>query len=744
MGHFYRVTASQRWLEARRLRSQPDIVPVLLLSRPAMSPVSLALVLVDPGCPGRPDAVAHGVVSSVLAPLASALARHANVRVGLALSAPTAAVLVDDPEDQGILNRLVDASRRGQLELLGGPHWGAPLAQTPWADLQRQLRAQQDWLASHVGTPVRGAWVPLGAWDPLVPRALSPLGLRYAFAPRRLAGASGSPVEDAGPVRVSRDGASVRVLLVDDALSQSATTHPMQLLEDLRIRSTQGSKNHVVAVSLEDLGPERIAALVASLAASTVRSLVPWQMVERSPARATSLLAGVSLEQALWRLPPELAAELKESRSPWVSGPTWDQILTTLPASGRLHAACVRASGRVAAARRLLRARSDARDGAALGDATARLDRALAAGLLEPGPRGHAWNAVARAAAWRDLVAAETCAGKLLGDGRTGVQAGEDDEPVMVRTPDLRAVLDPADGGTLRELHLWGEHPVLNTLERRLPPLWEQTGFPVLVDEEDADDLDTAKVRVDVEVEVELEDDATEEASFFSQQVVADRLPRVAFQDRFFGPQLSLANLARSQPPEIGDFAQGSYRVERADTVGGGVEVVLGREGSVRPAPGVEGLVRLTKVWRFSGHAPLLSVDYQLSNRSREPVQARFGVVLTFNVDGATSASRTLRLGQEPPMSQLSAGEARRVATVVATYADLGFEVVLRTSDPVTALCHPVLSAVADSSRKADWAARPREAFQGVCLALVWPMDLWGEERRRLSVELEARSLGRW
>ena len=63
---------------------------------------------------------------------------------------------------------------------------------------------------------------------------------------------------------------------------------------------------------------------------------------------------------------------------------------------------------------------------------------------------------------------------------------------------------------------------------------------------------------------------------------------------------------------------------------------------------------------------------------------------------------------------------------------------------PVTALCHPVLSAVADSGRTADWAARPTEAFQGVCFALVWPMDLWGEERRRLSVELEARSLGRW
>lgn len=684
------------------------------------------------------------MVSSVLAPLASVLARHANVRVGLSLAAPTAAALVADPDDLGILNRLVDASRRGQLELLGGPHWGAPLAQTPWADLQRQLRAQQDWLATHVGTPVRGAWVPLGAWDPLVPRVLSPLGLRYSFAPRRLAGASGSPVDDAGPVRVSRDGASVRVLLVDDALSQSATIHPMQLLEDLRVRSSRGSQNHVVAVSLEDLGPERVAALISSLAASTVRSVVPWQMVERSPARSTSLLAGVSLDQALWRLPPELAAELKDSRSPWASGPTWDQVLTTLPASGRLHAAAVRASGAITAARRVLRTRPDARDGAALRDATERLDRALAAGLLEPGPRGHAWDAAARASAWRDLVAAETWAGRFLGEGRTRVQAGDDDEPVLVRTPDLRAVLDPAEGGTLRELHLWGEHPLLNNLERRLPPLWEKAGFPVLVDDEDVDDLDTAKVQVDVDVEVELEDDATEEVSFFSQEVVADRLPRVAFQDRFFGPQLSLSNLARSQPPEIGDFAKGSYRVERADAVSGGVEVVLGREGSVRPAPGVEGLVRLTKVWRFSGHAPLLSVDYQLSNRSREPVQARFGVVLTLNVDGATSASRTLRLGQAQPVSQLSLGEASRVTTVTATYADLGFEVVLRTSDPVTALCHPVLSAVADSGRTADWAARPTEAFQGVCLALVWPMDLWGEERRRLSVELEARSLGRW
>jgi hypothetical protein len=330
----------------------------------------------------------------------------------------------------------------------------------------------------------------------------------------------------------------------------------------------------------------------------------------------------------------------------------------------------------------------------------------------------------------------------VLGERRIRVATGDDDEPVLVTTPDLRAVLDPASGGSLREVHLWGEHPLLNTLERRLPPLWQETGLPALVDDEDFEDLDTAKVRIQMELEVE--DDATEEAQIVNQEPVSDALPRVAFQDRFFGPQLSLSNLARSQPPEIGDFAVGAYRLERAEVVSGGVEVVLGREGSVRPAPGIEGLVRLTKTWRFSGHAPLMSVDYQLSNRSREPVQARFGVVLTLNVDSEVTASRTLRMGTKGPLSHLARAEAQGVDTVRVTYADLGFEVLLRTSDPVTAFSHPVLASVADSGRSADWAPRPAEAFQGVCLALVWPMDLWGEERRQVAVELEARSLGRW
>lgn len=709
-----------------------------------MSPLSLSLVLVDPACPGQAPSVVAASLDSVLAPLVEALAAHPNVRVALHLAGPTTETLAARGSGQGsLLRQLGERSRAGQLELLGGPRWGASLAHTPWADVQRQLRNQLDWLVAHVGTPVRGAWSPHGAWDPLHPRILAPLGLRYTFAPGRLAAASGVPTSTAGPLRVTRGGASVQVLLVDQGLGASAATDPAALVGALRLRGLQGHHAHVAVVSLAHLNAARVTRLISQLAASTVRAVVPWQLVERARSQPAALLAGVPLDQAVWRLPPELAQELQGASSRWVAGPPWELALGALPAAGRLQDACDRVSDVLIAAGRQLRAKPDPAQAEKASQAADLMDRAHTAGAREPGPGGSAWDGRVRATAWRNLLTAERWAARVLGAARTSVRSNGDDEPVVVRTPDLWAVVDPRHGGTLRELHLWGQHPLLNTLERRLPPTPADSDLPVLVDDEGFEDTDTARTAVLVDLEVE--DELTDEAPVVAVGPVADRLPRVAFQDRFFGTPLTLSNLSRSQPPEIGDFADGAYRLERAEVADGGVEVVLGREGAVRPGPDTEGLVRITKTWRFSGHAPLLGVDYLLSNRSREPVRSRFGVVLTLNVDSAVGPSRVVRFGEGRPAPQRVASQGRELEQIAVKYADLGFEVLVRASPAVTAWAYPVYSTVPCSPRVAAWAQPPEQAFQGLCLTVVWPMDLWGEERRRVSLSLEARSLGsRW
>ena len=116
----------------------------------------------------------------------------------------------------------------------------------------------------------------------------------------------------------------------------------------------------------------------------------------------------------------------------------------------------------------------------------------------------------------------------------------------------------------------------------------------------------------------------------------------------------------------------------------------LGREGTARAHAGSEGLLRITKTWRFSGHAPVLSVDYLLGNRSRDPVRARFGVTLTVNVDGQLGASRVVRLPGGRPLPFDHAFEQDDVGRFGLVFADLGFELQLRATPAVTLLAYPV------------------------------------------------------
>jgi hypothetical protein len=697
----------------------------------------LALVVVDATPPGaRPGALA-AAISDGLDPLVRALEGHQGVRLGLHLSGTLGAAL--KRQDPDLLARMVALSRRGQLELLGGPRFGAPPAHTQWVDSVRQLRQHHEWLSSTFGTPVRGAWLPAGAWDPILPRLLHQVGLRYALLDTRLARAAGAQDSGAGPYVAERDGSFARLVAFDDQLTALAVRDPRVLAHTLRARAAQQRRAHTVVIPLSALDIDRVVALFSVLSHGSLRVAVPWQLVERVGARRLAPVAGLPIAAACARLSPAAAAQLRAAESPWVTGPAWEATLHRFDAADRLHAAQARVSALVAAAGRAA-ARTGQRD--RLPALIERLARGQAGAALEPGPDGAMWDPRARHAAWRALAQADAAAWRMSDRPRCHVHAPPDPpgdrptrEAIVVHTPDLVAVIDPARGGAMSELTLWGEHPVHNTLARPERPIDADTALlPVLLDDVDLPTGEGARAIPPVP--------APPTVTSTSQAEAQDRHRRLSFQDRMFGASLTFANLRRSQPPEIGDFADGSYRVERAEKIAGGVEIALSREGALRPAPGVEGLVRVAKIWRFSGHAPCFSVSYDLSNRSREPVGARFGVTLNLNLDGETGPSRVLRFPDARPLPMETAVERSGVDRLDLVFADAGFELTLRVSPAVTVYAYPVFVRAPAAELQAGWAAAsPPSDFQGVSLNLLWPMDLWGEERRRVSIELEARAL---
>lgn len=744
-----------------------------------MHPITVIPVFADPLCaldaPGRVDAVGRGALTALVERLEAAPA----VRCGLALSG----ALLGWVEGAGapVLDRLVKLCARGQVEPLCAPRGGAALPLLPERDALVQLQVQRRALLGRLGVPVRGAVLPAGAWDPSVIAPISRAGLGWVLVPEALFLVGGGRPE-ALPAwgTAERGGLSVGVL---PALSLPAALP----LPALRARAEAGQRCVTALVPLGEA-----AALVERLAAAAgaFRTGVPVQVVERLPSGGRlAPAAGTASELAPFLMGPEAARAWRDAASGRLVdglaalgraavGPPVETVLARHGAARRLHGALSDTSLLVAALRREAAKRPELTE--ATESAAHHLFVAQGWSALDPAPGGGLRDPAVRQAAWRALGQARAVVEAALGPPPPVEAADADGDgfpELRVRLPHGRYTVAPGLGGALTEWWVPGIGNLLNTHDR-VAEGWhhldEEHGLPALgAGGDGAGVSDASPPEIGVEVAFDL-DDPSEEAAAPAPVAVAlvtaddaadeddadlptdegpapaldldaltpleelvpaawldgvDRVPRLALLDRFLGPATPLSAFARGQADEEGDFAGAPYRVERAGPrPDGAVEIVLAREGVLRSARG-EGLLRLTRTLVFAADEPVLRVEWELVNRSREVLSSRFAVEINTALDGLDGPARGLRLPGRPPIGAAEPAVLDSVAEAAFAWTDLGVMLRLRPDRPAGVLHLPVHAPVPS-------AGRPLAVFQGSAVLLWWPLRLWGEERSRFGLEL--------
>jgi len=226
--------------------------------------------------------------------------------------------------------------------------------------------------------------------------------------------------------------------------------------------------------------------------------------------------------------------------------------------------------------------------------------------------------------------------------------------------------------------------------------------------------------------------------------LVDDGHARLAFQERFPGPELQTGNIVLAQAPELGDFVGGRYQLVRADASDSGEQVVvLTRDGQVQTAEGRR-MVRITKRMVFSPEVTGVGVHYDVINRYSDPIHARFGVEINLNLDGGRGEGRGIEARVLDP-SAADGLQVRRVALEASATVEDVVEVGWLLDDHgrrvwiSTPTAAKLYAVPMDTVR---WARRGFErAPQGHSLLLVWDLELWGDERKRfdLSLRVEAR-----
>ncbi len=352
-----------------------------------------------------------------VAPLLDAL-EGSGARVGLVLSGEVLGALEAAPVVRDRLRALVD---QGAVELLGTPLYAPVLALLPERDAVGQLLAHAGLLRRLLGVRPRGAVLPHGLWEPILPRVLGAAGLRWVAVPEAHLREAGAGLD--GIHRTEREGHCVALLPIADGAAEG---------RGLVVRRLEGP-----------------AALAE--AASEGPTVLPSQAVD-------------------------LGADLGRVYLPaW--GRPWEPHLVRHEVANRLHKKTLRVSLLIERLGRHLERddRSTRPDPAHLVQARRYLYRAQAAAPYGP-PGVH--DPAIRERAWRDAVRAEEVALEALEAGeRFVVERLDHDcdgvEDVLLRTPDTALVIHPRGAG-VTELTVGSLGRNVAAVPTRRPP----TGAP--------------------------------------------------------------------------------------------------------------------------------------------------------------------------------------------------------------------------------------------------------------------------
>ncbi len=709
-------------------------------------------------------------------PLLRELGKHPELPVVLHVGG-TVLDFLEAEHPEGI-ERMQLMVQRGQLELIGGGYYEPVLSAIPERDAVGQLRLCARRHKHLVGETPQGAMLAYGAWDPCLPRLLQRADLRYAVMEScafRHAGLEPEQVD--GHFAVERQGKTVAVF---PDLAGEDPVHPgMEPTRVLGLLRRYASRRRRLVVWMLDAREFGLRPGSDELSWGRSGGWIPrllgqvatqdhWlkfttfsQLLARlRPTARVYLPACMEPAMQALAVPPEPAVPkgrpavtatlsgIARGRPP--AALPWETFLARFAEANRLHKRMLVSSREVARLASKVRKQGKTRRARLMGQGLERallwLYQAQAAAPCTPDPWGGFYDGRLRQRAYSALLRAEGEVQHALDEpprfriDRLDADCDGRDE-LVVTTPTLRAVVDPARGGVITELDILpAAMNICNTLTRRKERCHvastRDQQLPSLVSASASVAAAVVSVVPSFVIPPDLQDDITEEtpqtddpeqAGLDDAALAVDARLRCCLQDHFFGPQASLHNVQRVQYPEASDFGVSEYQVLRAAPrpEKGLVQVHLARDGSVVDA-GQTRLVRLVKRFEFHRDKAGFDLLYEISNRSREPFTARFGVELNLNLDSGRGAGAYLAVQGHPARldQELEAVEVRKLG-----WGDRrrGFHLALEVDQPATLWHYPITSLC-------EGLEGPVAHYQGACIVLSWRLRLWGQERQRLGL----------
>ena len=417
-----------------------------------MRPVTLVLIVHDHQPVGNFDHVFERTHREAYAPFLEFLERHPRLRIALHTSGPLLEWFA--AHDRGYLERLGTLAHRRQVELWGGGFFEPVLAAIPEPDRLGQIERMAGWLDRELSVRPTGLWLTERVWEPGLASSLARAGVATTAVDDAHFIAAGLSREQLWGYYLTEDqGEQVAVFPIHRELRYAVPFQPPEAAVEVLRRVAEGGADRIAvlgddgekfggwpgthALCYEDGWLERFAAALE--ANPWIELRLPHEAIAHHSPRGLAYLPTASYHELQeWALPPaaqaryhraaeRLAGEFGEEAHDLLRGGHWRGFLARYPEANRMHKRTTRAS-------RLLQAPA-VRKRKGWQAAREHLWRAQCNDVYWHGVFGGLYLPHLRAAAWRELIAAET----FLGGKEPRLERGDldldGDQDGLLETP---------------------------------------------------------------------------------------------------------------------------------------------------------------------------------------------------------------------------------------------------------------------------------------------------------------------
>lgn len=694
-------------------------------ARPSAGRISLALTLHNHQPVGNFGWVIEETFERAYLPMVEAIERHPGVRLALHYTGPLLEwIAAERPDFLARVRALVEA---GRVEVLGGGLYEPVLAALPERDRVGQLERMADVVEATFGRRPSGAWLAERVWEPDLPTSLAAAGYSWTILDDSHFRAA-AIAEDAiwGPYTTEDQGRMVTVFGTEQGLRYLIPFQGVdEVIDHLRNHATPaGDRLGTMGDDGEKFGAwpttwehcwgrgrwldRFFEALEANADWLTTVTPSGW-LASNPPIGRIYVPTGSYAEMGEWALPPAesqaFAAALERAREAgapevrWLRGAFWRNFQVKYREVNDLHKQMLRASSKVAAMPA----------GAAREAALDHLYRGQSNDCYWHGLFGGIYIAHMRAATFEHLIAAEDLADEALGSPN-GAELTDTDmdglDDVLLSNAGEVVVIDLDEGAGIGSWDVRAARHALAAVLRRRPEAYHER----LRDAEAASAGSTAS-KDGVSSIHEL---VRVKEPGLATRLAYDAYERRGALVRFLAPDAAAATWASGGRPDLGDFVDGPFVVERL----GEASVTVARDGIVTSGRGRQP-VRVTKEIEIGGRrdTPTLRVRLAVENPSEATLTARIGLEwgITMLGGGANPAAWLEVAGVRGRHD--AAGEASSVDRLAQGNDYVGVEVESAVSPTADAWWAPIETI----SNSEDGFER---TYQGLALLLSWPVTL--------------------